>query len=341
MNSRPPTNSDNYHLRVHNFGPIAKAEIDLRPLTVFVGPSNTGKSYLAVLIYALHQCLADERRDLLGIGLFGSTSQRSMHDIDAPWEFWEALEKWALRGASNEPLGPLPEGIKGLIRSILEQPHGLERIVASEVARCFGVEELRDLQRRPGRADSLIEMRVAATDADEAGYDLRLRKTRAELLGVFDEIELPTLFSEDPDYPVFWHLKDILDDRGDESRRYRRMLLAHLAERQFRSMMKPMSARTHYLPADRTGIMHAHQVVVGTLVQSATTAGLRPSTHVPTLSGVLADFLNALIEIGSGDRRREVEPKLAEALESNVLGGSVRMDSSGTGYELWSKVVYG
>ena len=34
---------------VQDFGPIAEAPIDLRPLTVFVGPSNTGKTYLATL----------------------------------------------------------------------------------------------------------------------------------------------------------------------------------------------------------------------------------------------------------------------------------------------------
>ena len=39
-------------IEVTDFGPIAKAKLDLRPLTVFVGPSNTGKSYLAMLIYA-------------------------------------------------------------------------------------------------------------------------------------------------------------------------------------------------------------------------------------------------------------------------------------------------
>ena len=43
------------YINVKNFGPIEEAEIDLRPLTVFVGESNTGKTYLAALIYALHQ----------------------------------------------------------------------------------------------------------------------------------------------------------------------------------------------------------------------------------------------------------------------------------------------
>ena len=42
-------------LSVTNFGPIEEVQMDLRPLTVFIGPSNTGKSYLAILIYALHR----------------------------------------------------------------------------------------------------------------------------------------------------------------------------------------------------------------------------------------------------------------------------------------------
>ena len=46
---------DALEFQVSDFGPIVDATIELRPLTVFVGPSNTGKSYLAILIYALHR----------------------------------------------------------------------------------------------------------------------------------------------------------------------------------------------------------------------------------------------------------------------------------------------
>ena len=40
-----------------DFGPIASGVVDLRPLTVFVGPSNIGKTYFAILIYALRRIL--------------------------------------------------------------------------------------------------------------------------------------------------------------------------------------------------------------------------------------------------------------------------------------------
>lgn len=42
---------------VRDFGPIEHGRVDLRPLTVFVGPSNTGKTYMSILIYALHRGL--------------------------------------------------------------------------------------------------------------------------------------------------------------------------------------------------------------------------------------------------------------------------------------------
>lgn len=41
-------------LRVKGLGPIYEAEVELKPLTVFAGASNTGKSYLSTLIYAIH-----------------------------------------------------------------------------------------------------------------------------------------------------------------------------------------------------------------------------------------------------------------------------------------------
>ena len=47
-------------LTVKNFGPIREARnIDISQMTIFVGPSNTGKSYLAMLIYSIFKVFAD------------------------------------------------------------------------------------------------------------------------------------------------------------------------------------------------------------------------------------------------------------------------------------------
>lgn len=51
----PQFEPPNIRLEVQNFGPLAQASVELRPLTVFAGPSNTGKTYFSLLIYALHR----------------------------------------------------------------------------------------------------------------------------------------------------------------------------------------------------------------------------------------------------------------------------------------------
>lgn len=38
---------------VTDFGPIAHGAVDLKPLTIFMGPNNSGKSYMALALYAM------------------------------------------------------------------------------------------------------------------------------------------------------------------------------------------------------------------------------------------------------------------------------------------------
>ena len=74
-------------ISIRDFGPVAEGNVELRPLTVFVGPSNTGKTYLAILIYALHRVFGGfPRLPLLSdlpfsavdnvMGLAGKSAQR-------------------------------------------------------------------------------------------------------------------------------------------------------------------------------------------------------------------------------------------------------------------------
>ena len=85
-------------------------------------------------------------------------------------------------------------------------------------------------------------------------------------------------------------------------------LLSSAVNAMFESLTRPLMRRAYYLPSDRTGVMHSHQVVVSALIQRATAAGLRPSESVPLLSGVLADFLDGLI--GMSQRHKSLRANL-------------------------------
>ena len=117
-----------------------------------------------------------------------------------------------------------------------------------------------------------------------------------------------------------------------------RFELSQYLSRLFQFLIGPTGRSAFYLPADRTGVMHSHQVVVSALVQNASTAGLQPSTNVPVLSGVLADFLSLLIGISPerrsgrrpGSRGRSAE--LGKGLEDDLLDGAVLLKSTDAGY---------
>ena len=293
----------NYRLDVSNFGPIVQASLELRPLTVFIGPSNTGKSYLAILIYALHRGMA---------GLTLTHGGRFSHclgwwvdptELGSPAtekEVRSCLRDWLIKAlaAGSGPLPALPSEVASYMRSSLEQIQSLGRDLEREIKRCFGVDQSAELVRRYGSASaSQIGFGVPQTGAGRARYQLQFGKGDRRFSGQVHISDAEPLEIED---------FDSLEDRNEWLRRFTtsgvvesqdlESLLESLTQTLFRNLLEPLYQNAHYLPADRTGVMHSHQVVVSMLIQRATTAGLRRSLDVPMLSGVLADFLSQLVK---------------------------------------------
>ncbi len=335
MNQQQPHQSGNgtYCLDIKDFGPIAQARVEVRPLTVFIGPSNTGKSYLAILIYALNQCIGGDRL------LFGVRHRISLFNPEGEIspEIHGSLRDWAARLSEHEQPEGLPANVVAHIRSKLEEASGLERAFTEEIRRCFGIDALRELVRREGRStQATVNIEVPQKDTPEAvRYEFRFGSNEPGAIG-----SLPhDLSGSQSDRwlrdPAVRHLSRLLHESGDQETTPQedrlRELLSYLTSVAFTSLFSPLFPNAYYLPADRTGVMHSHQVVVNTLIHNATTAGQRSSMNLPMLSGVLADFLGGLI--GMSERHhRESLGKLATQLEDKVLKGTVRLDRAETGY---------
>ena len=320
---------DSLQIQVTDFGPIVEANVDLRPLTVFVGPSNTGKSYLAILIYALHLFFSGNqvyrrppyRRGYIpfrsrGVGKLDKASVKALDQVVR-----SVRENEKANAASNVTLGPV---ITDLIRSGFESGGDA---LAREIRRCFGVDDTAALIRRGQTRDgSRIQLRRSVSDSrSHFEHDLVLTAQAAEVKTAFpDDLSLRVpaqnihAFVEDahwtdtPDHEYFgWRLLESLVD----------LVMPDAAG--------PLHLPAFYLPADRTGVMHAHSVVVSALIRSAPMAGLRPATHTPVLSGVLADFLEQLIEIDRPQfRRRRERRDLGAGIEEGILGGTVKIERS-------------
>ncbi len=312
-------------IEVTDFGPIVEAKIDLRPLTVFIGPSNTGKSYLAILIYALHRYFSGGASPVAGYyRRYRRQGAPPTEAINAFREmarsFLDSQEHTAKKGVI------LPPPVADLIRSGADEEADA---LAHEISRCFGIDGAGALVRKGRRDGARIALRRRVSEGP-ACFEHRLTLaagTKTFRATVPEEIPV-RIETEDAQ-----ELVELVDIMESEERGYAAWRLMRILDRLvLPSSVGPLHLPAYYLPADRTGVMHAHSVVVSALIESAPTAGLRPSARTPMLSGVLADFLEQLIEIDRPPyphhRRRAARNDLGAGIEGAILHGKVRIDRS-------------
>jgi len=308
-------------LTVKNFGPIKSAQVDVKPLTVFVGPSNTGKSYLAMLIYFTAKALQSLDKGLV------------WHILDEVFEDKDLIQNTII---DDEKL--LKEAFAKYLKFICE------RWTAAGI-HCFG-EEWQNIINQS--ADSVSV--VISSDDDKVALDLlfseksnvnisnimvkKMTKILSKLKGkdgfmsIVDKADLVKFTQIETlkliDFP--------LDTPESGDSRY------GLKKRHANKYAEP-----HYLPAVRGGLMQSHRILVGTLIDRAPVIGLTGAAEIVPFTGVLADFLRKLLMI-SGEhfelrahrqrRRRPAEgmANLSEEIERKIMHGEITIEKLKTRY---------
>ena len=79
--------------------------------------------------------------------------------------------------------------------------------------------------------------------------------------------------------------------------------------------------RSRYFPAARSGILQAHRVITSNIVKNAPYAGIE-DIRVPRLSGVLADFVSAIIDMRP---IRGTHHDTGKRIERDIFGGHVKL----------------
>lgn len=329
-------------LEVKNFGPIWRANIKLRPLSVFIGPSNTGKSYLAILIYALHRYFGNYVPGFLSAA-HDSIPQDTLRELRKLRNEMGGIYAFhETDSPKNQDEIILQEPIAAILRTMFLRMSGTR--LKDEIARCFGL-EVKLLRRRDANDDSHIILRAMPADGGEAhehhltlglnettfqtvipdGIELKLQRNFFNAMSRrrWRRLPLPqeTGLSEDA-LEYFRARADVIS------------LLADIAEYLASDIYEPFAQPAYYLPAARTGIMHAHKTAVNAALDNAVMAGIRQVPNAPLLSGIIADFLEKLITVDNPLFRRQNTGqrkdilKICEEIEKDILGGSIRIESS-------------
>ena len=326
MVTAPKPDPANYRLSVRDFGPIVEADVDFRPLTVFVGPSNTGKSYLAMLTYALHQGLMNEPispQDQLRPNRFQRLS-KEMTEGDT-----DSIQKWMNAMGSTEGEHTLDNEVdKALQECVQKGISGSWSEINFQISRCFGVSSTHYLFRRKRRGKDAV-INLYRTDP-EFSVSIPLSPKKQAV-----NISIPGIIFPVGDQllaPVFEEIRRL---PPDEQRGPITLMGTSIINAVISHIAGAADNPVYYLPANRTGIMDAYNVIVGSLINRVQYRGIH-SKQTGVLSGVLGDFLQ---HIGNPDHFvHNSESKISEyanKIENKVLYGKIINDPSETGNPLF------
>ena len=305
-------------LKVKNFGPIREAEVDLKPLTVFVGPSNTGKSYLAMLLYSVAKALDDANRHII--------RELELHFREA---FRKQKKTWEEVVEDDKRFAPVVAKAMPLFARMFRM------VWEYEAQRCFG-EEWKSIVKSNGK----WPVSISVESGNGVVLDL-FHSRKNKFPGTAEMVR---------------HIRSMLKvaDTRKQKRGERREFFepsvecAHGIFGAMRFLPNPPSGDSvHYLPAIRGGIMQRHLMMVGTIVGGAARTNV-PGSDLP-VNGVLADFLQKLVYVGnekipsarkysrmasrarSGKSESEAG-ELSRTIEQKILKGEIVEKRSETGY---------
>ena len=297
----------NIHLNVKNFGPIEKAEIDLRPLTVFVGESNTGKTYLAALIYALHKNFggisqftwADFATSYFDFTYrFRSRSQSQQEASEK--EILEILEKLNTLGRPFK-FSDLPQQATIRAQARLTDQEDFP----DELIRCFDFETVSKLIRFTGSQNNKMKVSLSIHDQNQTYWGFEVQDTGSG----------PTITGHiNPDTVLLdARRKTEFDEIADVEGLFR-----NLRTRRLRTV------DSYYLPAARSGIMQSRDLLATALIKRATRIGL-DRLEVSTFSGMIGDFLEQIVNYKERKRSSSSIHRVAEQLETELLEGRIEV----------------
>ena len=316
--------SDTVKLKVEDFGPIVSAELDLRPLTVFVGPSNSGKTYLATAMYALHRAFVDSPHPRLWTSPSGtSISKQSIDEIAR----WMSTVRQHFEGANAHTAIEVPIGV---LEGVCEFLQFRADYLSELLRRCFGVSRTESLIRVGRKTRSRIRVYTASCSHDVQLEDnLCVLNARPLPQGqLIKQITLDAVEAEVLRRAVLTVPDNVIRDQALVPSVWR--FLNALVDCLLPRIAGSLASRTHFLPASRNGLLNTYRVIAGSMVGLAGFYEADEAPIQPMLTGVATDFIRRLIEI---EPASQVDSRIgfAERFESKILGGELTVETAMNG----------
>ena len=333
------------NIQVSEFGPIIEGTIDLKPLTIFVGPNNSGKSYFAVLAYAVFQSLPPFRhiprlwRWGRGVRFRGQPylpllAEVSSAELFKDKQLLKSLQE-QLAKVAGKPEGDkisisfreLPERVKEVLQEALQgSTQDCPAAFSNELKRAYA-SDIADLTRKKSKTGFSISI-----SQKNPPLHLNLSYTDNSLKLVDSQFDVSNE-SVHVRVPLLTLLRRTLTEQD-------RLFWYELVSKFLIRVYREFLADAYYFPAARSGILQSHKALASYVVSRSPLAGIEELPEIPRLPGVVADFISKLLTLEKG--RRTEFYKLAAFFESEVTKGAIDIEAGKLEYpEIYYKPASG
>ncbi|MEU4410123.1 AAA family ATPase [Streptosporangium sp. NPDC023963] len=293
---------------------MSSATVELDPLMVFIGPNNSGKSIVATVMYA-----ALSRMAIGATARFHNAFRTAYQDIEDDLLFdAEIFLAEAVAKKHKPEFDELPEYIRNIYQESV-------RLALVEYADTL-VEELERVTGTP-----VNNLRRVQKKSTKASIEI-ISAHPAWTIHIAISGKSPLVHYKAPLLREVWQLLTHQDWSRIRRRpaRARRSFLRDLGVELNRVCFREVPVHSKYLPAARSGLMQSHKVIAGSLLRNSSLAGLR-NIQIPTLTGVVTDFLSEVLELEPGVQDSRGFEKEARVLEKEVLQGEIFLTSDAAG----------
>lgn len=310
LDQEPPAEID-MNVSLENFGPISRGKINIRPLTIFIGPNNSGKSYAAMLI---HSILAAEHRSLSDRATFNLEYRKIRFFMVK--KYGKKLQS-VIKNKSNKRNIYVPEPLttditKRIIQDIFR--NDLEKTISINFGSPVG--SLVTSKRRFSKIHIDNSSNFDIVMGKNLSIKYNMTKNMRYKLAEDVILDTSTENKSEKNVVMVRTPRNILE-RPDVWMHHLINQLIRLTVSRFRQEYVPSDS--FYLPAARSGILQAHKAMAASLVQSASLIGTKPF-QVPQLSGSISGFISNVIML---DQQHGEFYDLAKQLELELFNGEI------------------
>lgn len=298
-------------ISVENFGPINKGSVELRPLTVFTGQSDTGKSWFAALIYSLYSNI-NTHSPIWYIDKFLDDRRKEQKSFDFP----ENIDDWHSAAKKNENIrfSPLEH------RILSDCMNRINLNMALDIEMCLGATQGNKLKRWNATTNAIIEVTIEQKSRKKFPF----LKYNIQSDQIATGIVLPEQLEMKNSRRLAWMIDHIQDSDSIEKKESRQNRLIKLVLRTvYRQHMG--ASGSVYLPAGRVGLVDSFNELVTAMIKNYSERMTFEDEFGQRLPRTLSDFVATISSVPKRDLklRRESIMESANRIEKSILKGEV------------------